>query len=285
MSEMFNQSLSHGLQILLLYDRDLPAFSVAEIAKRLGFGASKTYRLVRPLIQFGFLQEIPGTGLYSLGMSAVRTGLLAQQTFNLAGIALPFMSELSRLTKETVTLTGLHDTKVIVLEELESKETIRVSLFRPGSVIPFHAGASSKALVAHLPDNEWDRIIEKEGLKPLTPRTIIDPNRLKEHFREIRKKGYALSDREVDPSVRGAGAVIFNDLGQPVGGLSVAGPVYRISKQGMSQLRRRVVEYARKISSRLGYGGIENREMPLRSWVMGKGLNGGRRVIHKKSRR
>ena len=52
-----NQSLAHGLEILLLYDTSHVVFTVSEISKKLGYSQSKDYRLVRTLIKYGLLQE------------------------------------------------------------------------------------------------------------------------------------------------------------------------------------------------------------------------------------
>jgi IclR family KDG regulon transcriptional repressor len=253
MPTTFNQSLAHGLQILLLYDTVAPMFSVAEMSRRLGYGESKTYRLVRPLIRFGFLQEVSGTGLYSLGVNALKIGLLAQQAFNLPAIALPLMKELSGLTKETVVLTGVNGTKGMVLDRVESEEPVRYSLFQPGASIPLHAGASSKVLMAYLPEEKWDEIIAKEGLQRYTEKTITDEKELKTHLRKIRERGYGFSDQEVDREVRGVAAPIFNALGEMLAGLSVVGPAYRMNKRKISEIRRQVIEYTGKISARLGY--------------------------------
>lgn len=110
-----NQSLAHSLDILLLYDFDRPVFTVAEISKRLGYSQSKTYRLVRTLIRYGFLAEDRGTARYSLGLNLLRLGFLARRQFDISTIALPFMKELSNLTKETVLLTAVNGTKGVVL--------------------------------------------------------------------------------------------------------------------------------------------------------------------------
>ena len=48
-----------GLQVLLLYDSDTPALTASEIAKRLGFSISKTYRLIRTMVDFNMLREVP----------------------------------------------------------------------------------------------------------------------------------------------------------------------------------------------------------------------------------
>jgi DNA-binding IclR family transcriptional regulator len=253
MTISINQSLAHGLDILLLYDTSTPLFTVAEISKRLGYSQSKTYRLIRTLIKYNLLQENHGTARYALGLNALRIGLLAQQNLNLPAIAHPLMKELALLTKETVLLTAVNGTKGIVLDRVESEEPIRYSLFQPGASIPLHCGASSKILMAFLPEEGWDRIIAKEGLKRYTPNTIIDEKQLKAHLREIRKKGYAFSDQEVDRDVRGVAAPIFNGLGELVMGLSVAGPAYRIKKKKIGSCGKLVVQYAQKISSHLGY--------------------------------
>jgi DNA-binding IclR family transcriptional regulator len=152
-----------------------------------------------------------------------------------------------------VLLTAVNGTKGIVLERVESEEPIRYSLFQPGASIPLHAGASSEILMAYLPEGDWDRVIEKEGLKRFTPNTITKVTQLKAHLREIRRKGYAFSDQEVDRDVRAIGAPILNGLGELVAGLSVAGPAYRMNKRRIHSYARFVMQYAEKVSMRIGY--------------------------------
>ena len=251
------QSLAHGLNILLLYDTHTPLFTVSQISKRLGFSQSKTYRLIRTLVKYGLLQEYNGTAQYSLGLSALRLGLLAQQQINIAALARPYMKELCKITKETVVLTAVNGTKGIVLDRVESEEPIRYSLFQPGASIPLHAGASSQILMAYLPEGDWNRILEKEGLKRYTPNTITKVSQLKTHLREIRRKRYAFSNQEVDRDVRAIAAPIFNGLGEVVAGLSVAGPSYRINKRKIHSYARFVMQYAEKVSVQIGHEPIK----------------------------
>ncbi len=246
-----NQSLSHGLEILFLFDSTRPAFTVLEIAGILRFSQSKTYRLVRALVHYGLLETLNGSGQYSLGLNALRLGLLAQQKFKIGVVALPFMKELSRLTKETVLLTAVHGSKAICLERVESEEPIRYSLFTPGANLPLHAGASSKVLMAHLPEAEWDAIIAEEGLQRFTPQTITERKVLRTELREIRTRGYSFSDQEVDREVRAVAAPILNSRGELIAGLTVAGPAYRINKKKVQSLGQLVRRYAGKIAGQI----------------------------------
>ena len=249
------QSLAHGLDILLLYDTSTSLLTVPDISRRLRFSQSKTYRLVRTLVKYGLLQENNGTAQYALGLSVLKLGLLAQKSFDLAVLARPIMKELSHKTGETVLLTVVHGTKGMVLERVESEEPIRFSLFQPGASIPLHAGASSKILMAYLAEEDWERIIAKEGLRRYTASTITQVRKLKAHLRDIRGKGYAVSYQEADRDVRAVAAPILNGAGELVGGLSVAGPAYRINLQKVDRMRSLVVEGARRISSMMRYDG------------------------------
>jgi IclR family KDG regulon transcriptional repressor len=253
-----NRTLADGLDILFLYDSSTPDLTVPEISKRIGFSKSKSYRLVSTLIKYGLLRENPGSAQYSLGVNALRLGLLAQRDFNLCAIARPLMKELSLLTKETVLLTALNGTEGIVLERVESEEPIRYSLFQAGATLPLHCGASSKVLMAYLPEQDWDRIIAREDLKRYTPNTITDKRKLRGHLREIRGKGYAFSDQEVDREVRAIAAPILNGKEELVAGLSIAGPAYRINKKRVGPLSKLVMQYAQRISSELSPISIMN---------------------------
>jgi IclR family KDG regulon transcriptional repressor len=246
------QSLAHGLEILLLFEVNQPVLKVSQMSEALGYSQSKTYRLVRTLMKYDLIKENPGTPLYSLGLNALRLGLVAQKGINLGQIALPFMRELSFRTKETVLLTSVNGTKGICHERVESGEAVRSSTYHPGESLPLHCGASGKILMAYLPEEEWGRIISKEGLRRYTPNTITQVRRLKDHLREIRGKGYAFSDREVYQDVRAIAAPIFNAAGELLAGLTIAGPVYRINKKRVAVLARLAVEYAKKIADQFG---------------------------------
>ena len=131
-----NLSLSDGLEILLLFDTSTPFLTIAEISKKLGYSQSKTYRLAKTFINYNFLRKEPGTKQYILGINTIRLGLLAQKNLKLSAIARPCMEELSELTRETVFLTAINRTKIVVLDKVESKEPIRYASVRVGKSLP-----------------------------------------------------------------------------------------------------------------------------------------------------
>ncbi|MCJ7782675.1 MAG: hypothetical protein MUP41_01995, partial [Desulfobacterales bacterium] len=86
-------------------------------------------------------------------------------------------------------------------------------------------------------------------LKRYTPHTLTEAEPLKAHLRQIRKRGVAFSDQEVDRDVRAVAAPILDPNGELIAGVSIAGPLYRISRRRVGELSKLVMEYAQKISS------------------------------------
>lgn len=92
-----------------------------------------------------------------------------------------------------------------------------------GIVIPAHASALGKAMLAFLPDDA-DRILEGPGLRSMTGETVTDPAELRAQLDEIRQTGVAT---ETDEAVIGEGALaspVFDSWGTAVGAIGVVVP-------------------------------------------------------------
>jgi len=107
--------------------------------------------------------------------------------------------------------------------------------------------------LAFLPDEEIDKIIQKEKLIPFSLNTIIDPIKLKEHLKGIRKNGYAISFEERTFGSASIAALILNYEDKVVASLSVSGPTTHFTKKKIPILISLVKEATQKILASLGY--------------------------------
>jgi DNA-binding IclR family transcriptional regulator len=98
-----------------------------------------------------------------------------------------------------------------------------------GRAAPLHTGSSGKAILAFLPDERIQEIIDDVGLEPMTEHTITDEYELWQEIEEIRERGYAFNDSEYIEGVRGVGAPVMHPGGNVLGGLSVSGAANRLS--------------------------------------------------------
>ncbi|HEY2317925.1 MAG TPA: IclR family transcriptional regulator [Solirubrobacteraceae bacterium] len=193
--------------------------TVAELAVEVGMPTSTAYRLLAELEQHGLVRRGPdstvalGTRLVALGRTA-EAGLRER----LVEPAAPVMDELCREVGETVILTAACALEAIVLHVVETElHSVRLSytVFRRG---PMHRGASGKILAAYLEPPERQRLLEAAATPGLAAR--LD---------QIRDAGIAVTAGELDEGAAAVAAPILDRRGRLLAGLSIAGPVQRIT--------------------------------------------------------
>lgn len=98
-----------------------------------------------------------------------------------------------------------------------------------------HHLSAGKAIMAHLPEQRVEEIIDKHGQKQRTDNTITDKEALYEELAEIRERGYAYNDEEEVEGLRAVGAPITGPDGDVLGALSLSGPKSRLHSDRFNQ--------------------------------------------------
>jgi DNA-binding IclR family transcriptional regulator len=204
------------------------------------------------MIELGLLDRDAASGRLRPGLSFVTLGQLAQQQFELGQVARPFMEELALETQETVLLAVLRGGHAYCAEKVESVQRVRLS-FDLGARLPLHAGASSKILLAQLPETEVEHVIRKHGLPRYTPKTIVKPTALHQELARIRKDGYAVSLEEFDAGAWAISAPIYGSRDGTIAGLTLSGPLQRLTPQRKAEWIIAVCRTAARISTKLGH--------------------------------
>ncbi|WP_303650374.1 IclR family transcriptional regulator [Halalkalicoccus sp. NIPERK01] len=87
-----------------------------------------------------------------------------------------------------------------------------------------HITASGKAILAYLPRERVEEIVDHHGLPARTERTITRRERLFEELAEVREQGYSQNDEEEIEGFQAIGAPIRSRDGSVLGSMSVSGP-------------------------------------------------------------
>jgi DNA-binding IclR family transcriptional regulator len=98
-----------------------------------------------------------------------------------------------------------------------------------GNRRPLHQLAAGKAILAALPTEEVDRIVDRRGLPSRTDNTITDEERLREELERVRERGYAFNRSESIEGLNAVGACFRDEEGWPLGALSISGPANRLT--------------------------------------------------------
>jgi len=121
-----------------------------------------------------------------------------------------------------------------------------------------HYNSTGKSVLAHLPEEEVERIIDEHGLPRRTENTITDRETLFEELAAIRDRGYARNDEEEVPGLRAVGAPIIDSDGDVLGAISISAPLSRLEGDRFeTELPKTVVQTANVIELNLETSSME----------------------------
>lgn len=181
------QSVDRAMRILaVLQGRRM---SLSEIASRLELAPSTAHGIVRTLVAHGMLVQERDSGHYRLGPATLRLGNIYLDTLELRSRVAGWAPELARRTGCAVRagVLLLHDV-VVVAHEPRPDGTRQMA--EVGIVIPAHACAVGKAMLAHEPGAVPDT------LHGMTAATITDPAVLAAELEQVRRTGIATEAEE-----------------------------------------------------------------------------------------
>ncbi|MFC4550121.1 MULTISPECIES: IclR family transcriptional regulator [Halorussus] len=92
-----------------------------------------------------------------------------------------------------------------------------------------HFSATGKSMLAYLPRERVEEILDRYGLARKTENTITDREELFDELERIRERGYAYNDEEEIEGLQAIGAPIRDREGSVLGALSVSGPLRRMN--------------------------------------------------------
>ena len=246
------QAISRTCIILHSFDRINPDLSLADIARKNKLHPTTAYRILQALVEAGFLIQNPESTKYSLGYGLVMLGELAKQGNALLKLVCPYAEKLAQISGESITIEVLnHNFLLDAILFIPSSYRVGAQA-TPGKPLPAHCTATGKVQLAFLPTDQLEKILAR-GLRSLTAKTIIDPVYLKEHLSKVRSQGFATANEELESDLVAVAAPIFDDKGRVLAGISVGGPVSRLTDERIIEMAARVVEVAREISKEVGY--------------------------------
>jgi DNA-binding IclR family transcriptional regulator len=248
-SEKTIQSVDRAIKIIRCFDT-FEELGITEISKLLNLHKSTTFGIVSTLSANGILEKNENTGKYKLGLELYRLG--TKVNLSLRGITLPYLERLVEMYEETANLVVLQDLSVVYLEKVESSHSMRIST-SVGGRKPLYCTAVGKAILAFLPPDELERKLDKMKLVKFTDNTITSKEDLKKALNEIRKRGYAEDNEEMEIGLHCIAAPILNQYSYPIGAISVSGPISRMNGEVDINISRTLVEFTMEISKKLGY--------------------------------
>lgn len=244
------RSVERTLQLIELFAQSRQPFSITDLATESQLPASTVHRLVRSLMQLGYVTQHAASKRYGLGRGLAELSRAMLLKFEYNQHSQPYLTRLAEETGESATLAALYGSGIIYLNQVESNSLMRVSM-PVGATVPLHCTAPGKVFLADFQPGLFDRAIQFGGLEQHTARTITNRAALAEHLKGVVAQGYAVDDEEYTEGARSIAAPLRGTSGAVSAAISVAGPAMRLTKDRIPEIasivRRVADEFAHSL--------------------------------------
>ena len=239
------QAVDRAATLLVSVLESDPPPTFTDLLRTSGLAKSTLSRLLSSLERHDLVTRTDD-GMLRPGAVLARFAQSGRHNDELIALASPHFETLSEATGETITLG------VMVAQEVEQIFQVD-STFIMGNVnwvglrLPLHCTALGKVFLADgapLPEGRLER---------RTPRTVSSRVRLEAELSQVRERGWAVADSELEPGLVAVAAPVRGADGRTVAALSISGPSIRIGRDQHASLGDLLVREADLLSSRLSH--------------------------------
>jgi IclR family pca regulon transcriptional regulator len=216
----FVQSLERGLAVIKSFGAESPERTVADVAQATGLDRFAARRILLTLESIGYVER---TGrLFRLRPQTLQLGYAYLSS-------LPWWHTAQRVSEKLTAQIGV-SSAVGVLDRHDVVYVAYASVQRfpllwnrsVGIHLPAATTAVGRVLLASLSREQTDQWFSDAAIKRYTPRTRTDRSSIEKALKDVRKRGFAFVDQELEVGLRSLGVPIVNKRGTTIAGLSIS---------------------------------------------------------------
>jgi DNA-binding IclR family transcriptional regulator len=194
---------------------------LTSISQRTGLAPSTVHRLLAQMGIERLVQQLEETRCYALGPLAFEIGLAAAQQFDQRSRYRPVLERLASEAGDTAYCILRSGSEAVCADMVEGPSPIRVVTLRIGSRRPLGLGAGGLAILAWLPDEEREAMLQAV-LPEIERDWDFSAAALRRSIDEARRVGFAAIRNRVSSGVSALGMPFSDATGCAIGALSIA---------------------------------------------------------------
>jgi DNA-binding IclR family transcriptional regulator len=239
--------------ILRAVGRQRGGVTTTAVARSTEIPRATAHRMLTALAEQGLIDREPGTGLWFLGPEIYLLGSVSTSRYDAAPVADDLLRALADDTGESAFLSARRGWESVCVSAVEGSFPLRSHVLYPGSRFPLGVASAGLVVLAHLPDTESQRYLDRTDLENDWG-TTHSRAAIEDRIRQTRIDGYALNPGLLVEGSWGIGAAVFDALGQPQWALSLTGVQSRMSGERTALLGETLLRTAHELTQRLTRG-------------------------------
>jgi len=251
----FIEALARGLDVIRAFQPGQPAMSLAKVAGAAGLARPTARRILLTLEQMGYVRAVepleqmgdvravdrkpvdrkpvdrkpvdrkpvdrkPVDRKYELTPRVLELGMSYVLSRNLWEVARPHMERLVARTHESSSIAQLDGPDIVYVARVAVPKIVALAV-TIGTRFPAMQTSLGKVLLAALPPEEVEHVLAEPSRSGITPRILPGSEERAATLREVRARGWALTDEELAAGIRSVAAPLRDGDGQVIASLNV----------------------------------------------------------------
>jgi IclR family pca regulon transcriptional regulator len=215
----FVQSLKRGLSVVLAFDAEHPLLTLSDVARLTGLDRATARRFLYTFVELGYMR-LEGR-MFSLRPKLLELGYAYLSSLRLPEIAEPHLRTLSAEVHESSYISVNEDDENVCVAHVPVRR-IWTATITVGTRLPLLATGSGRVLLAGLDDKAVQAFVASHPLAQITRFTKQDPKQLEAEITQVRERGWAFVDQELEEGLRVVAAPIHSPKGHVIAAVSVS---------------------------------------------------------------
>jgi IclR family transcriptional regulator, pca regulon regulatory protein len=239
-------SLARGLAVIRAFSDHGGSLTITRLSELTGFSRAAVRRCLYTLAKLGYVS--PGPRSFNLEPKILELGHAYFSSTPLAPAAQPILNRLCEVVHESCSVSILDSLDILYVARASTTVRLLSVDLRVGSRLPAYCTSMGRVLLAFQSEERMREYFAKVAFTQYTKRTIISRSRLVQELADVRKKGYAIVDQELELGLRSIAVPVQLRNGTVVAAMNVGTQAARIP---ILELRERIFPQLRASAQRL----------------------------------
>jgi IclR family transcriptional regulator, pca regulon regulatory protein len=214
----FIEAIARGLDVIRAFGPGQPVMSLAAVANASHLPRPTARRILKTLEELGYVRQVEGG--YELTPRVLDLGMSYVLSRGLWEVARPYMEALVARTRESSSIAQLDGSDIVYVARVAVPKIVTLAV-TIGTRFPAMQTSLGKVLLAALPPAEADRVLAEPSRSGVVPRWQPDAGERAAALREVRARGWALTDEQLAPGIRSVAVPLRDGDGRVIAALNV----------------------------------------------------------------
>ncbi|MFI5614333.1 IclR family transcriptional regulator C-terminal domain-containing protein [Amycolatopsis sp. NPDC051903] len=214
----FIEALARGLEVIAAFEPHRPSMTLAEVATATKLARPTARRILLTLEELGYVRTAERG--YSLTPRVLELGVAYVRSMGLWDVARPHLEKLVGQTHESCSIAQLDGSDIVYVARVSVPKIVSLAV-QIGTRFPALPTSLGKVLLAALAPDDLDAALAQPTRSGLVPRWRPGRAERDAELREVRARGWALTDEQLTLGIRSVAAPLRDGAGRVIASVNV----------------------------------------------------------------